>query len=114
MCRRAEGLAHADLGIGLERGARTITAQDLERHALSTPKFLQMAREITEGEQRLADTAAQTDELNRLLGMETVRARSTVVPPESMGPPVGHRVRRRVGERAPRLAIPWGPSQRAG
>ena len=102
------------LASALERGARTITPRDLERHALSTPKLLQMAREITEGEQRLTDTAAQTAELNRLLGMEIVSARSTVVvPSEPVGKPVGRRAGRRVGERA--LARdPVGSSQRAG
>jgi hypothetical protein len=93
------------LAMALEAGDQTLTREHLEAQSLSRTKLLQMAREIKEGEERVADGAQVITELRTMLGMNagelgTEWSMNTSVPATAAGSP-RRRGRRRVGERSP-------------
>ncbi len=92
--------------MALEGGGNRLTSAHLDAQALSRTKLLQMAREIKEGEERLAEPVRTTTELRTLLGMGATDTGtgSEVVQPTGAALSAGARarlLRRRVGERRP-------------
>jgi hypothetical protein len=94
------------LALALEQGGDTLTYAHLKAQALSRMKLLQMAREIKEGEERLAEPARAETELRALLGMGAEDPGTGVGVVQSTGAPPSpgatmRPARRRVGERKP-------------
>jgi AAA domain-containing protein len=94
------------LAMALERRGGKLTIQDLDGQALNRTKLLQMAREIKEGEDRVAETTRTAEELRRVLGMGTREVgvgseltEAGQIPSSSVAQ--RRSSRRRVGERRP-------------
>ncbi len=81
----------------LKGGHKTISLETLEQCAIPTPKLLQFARRIKEGEADLAEKETQLAELRAMLGLSLTGP--SPKPQNSNGSP--KKAKKRVGERNP-------------
>ncbi len=83
------------LAAALREGQPTLTPALLERTALPTRQLVQMARELVDGEARVAGGERQMSEVRSLLGLEPA------APAGTAKPATGARAARSVGQRKP-------------
>lgn len=83
------------LAAALNEGLQTLTPAILERTALPTRHLVQMARELVDGEARVAGGEGQMSEVRSLLGLEPTSSTGTTKPA------TGTRAARPVGQRKP-------------
>jgi len=81
----------------LKGDGKTITLETLEQCAIPTPKLLQFARRIKEGEADLAEKETQLAELRAMLGLSLTSP--SAKPQHSNGS--AKKRKKRVGERNP-------------
>jgi energy-coupling factor transporter ATP-binding protein EcfA2 len=58
------------LAAALERGEKTITHQQLKRHAMSPDRLMNIIREMREGERKMAEGEGQRSQIRQALGLE--------------------------------------------